>query len=109
MNFKERRPLCNNDPSAAPVICGKTFYLCWRCCGAVIGILFFLLINVIRPFMDIKCMWVILLASPAIIDYSMNRIGVKKASNVLRFITGLCVGNSVAMIEIIVVNYLRGI
>lgn len=108
MSFRKRRPLCNNDSSSAPVICGKTFYLCWRCCGAIVGLFLALFVNTISPIIYINYIWIPVLAVPAMIDYCMNKTALKKPSNKLRFCSGLLLGCSVAVIEILIWNNLCG-
>lgn len=104
MSLFERRPLCNNNPSSAPIIYGKTFFLCWRCCGAAVGILIVMITYTFVPIFKCNRTLMIILIFPAMLDYVMNRINVKKPSNKIRFLTGILLGNAVGMMEILLMN-----
>lgn len=103
MRLSERRPICNNDPASAPVVNGKPFILCWRCCGAAVGLVLAAMILGTR--IPEAVTWtdagiIVLLALPAVIDHAMNRFGLKRKSNRLRFITGIMLGISGGMTEL---------
>lgn len=99
-----RRPLCNNNPSSAPHINGKCFFLCWRCTGAVVGAFGTIVISFITDCVLAKYFVVYLLALPAVIDYFLTRAKLIQASNVRRFISGVLLGIPLATIALIVIS-----
>jgi len=106
MELFKRRPLCNNNPDSAPQINGKPFLLCWRCVGAIIGILISLIVfNHLK--VSAKMTVVALLSIPAILDYALNRLKFKRESNKLRFITGVLLGIAVGYVEILLLSILE--
>lgn len=98
MKIVIRRPICNNNPSSAPHINGRCFWLCWRCTGVVAGAF----ITTIFTFIT-DCSWkiipiVFLLSLPACADYCCIRKKVILPSNRRRFITGVLLGIPVSMV-----------
>ena len=112
MKLFNRRPICNNNPNSAPMIDGVPFLLCWRCTGAVLGIATGLILQKIIPsaYDDLSSLKLVVIFSlPALIDFSLNRLRLKKESNIMRFITGVSLGLAIAQMEIIVIFRLCGI
>ena len=92
MKIVNRRPICNNNPSSAPHINGKYFWLCWRCTGVVIGAFIITVFTFI-----IDCSWHItpilfLLALPACVDYFITRKKIIRESNFRRCASGILLG-----------------
>lgn len=100
MRFLERRPLCNNNPSSAPHIKGRCFFLCWRCSGGVVGVFFWYLINSIfyLDFSIERLLYLCLITVPACVDYTLIKSNRTKPSNFRRFWTGCLLGFPVAEI-----------
>ncbi|WP_075968009.1 DUF2085 domain-containing protein [Murdochiella massiliensis] len=98
------RPLCNNNPSSAPHINGKCFFLCWRCTGAVVRAFGTIVITFITDCVLAKDFVIYLFALPAGIDYFLTRSKLIRASNVRRFITGARLGIPLATIALIVLS-----
>ena len=98
-NIFERRPLCNNNPSSAPLIKGKVFILCWRCIGAILGIVVATVLwkmSVLTISLS-KAAWFSMLFIPGTIDYFGIKLGVVTANNLRRMITGMMIGFPCAM------------
>lgn len=102
MSLLERRPLCNNNPLSAPSINGKTFIICWRCCGAVVGIFVAMITRKLGASLGFNQSVILLLVLPATLDYVMNRLGLKKQNNKIRFLTGILLGYAIGLIEIFI-------
>lgn len=100
-----RRPLCNGKPETAPSIGGKPFILCWRCSGGVVGLCLYLIFfqNIICEKMKLLG---IFLCIPAILDFYLNKLKVKRPSNVTRFLSGLLLGICVGCFETVALRYL---
>lgn len=100
-----RKPLCNGKPETAPHICGCTFLLCWRCTGAVCGLIVFFLFE--KIFLDnCSSLFICFLCIPAVVDFYLNKYELKKPNNMLRFFTGVLLGMSFGCVEILLVNCL---
>lgn len=94
MKIKHRKPICNNNPSSAPSINGKVFFLCWRCSGVLIGVA---IITVLFFFgvIDVSKKMVLqssILGLPALVDYIGIRVTIFRPSNLRRTITGILLG-----------------
>ena len=102
MTIKNRMPICNNNPSSAPSINGKCFFLCWRCTGGILGamliisIIFLANINTTIRSSLIS----IVLIIPATVDYVLIRIKAIKPCNIRRFVTGFLLGGAVGHITL---------
>lgn len=94
------RPICNKNPSSAPIVCGKPFFLCWRCTGAIISAI----VTIIFCFYhrNICSTKVLLLSSflaiPGAIDKVLGDNSIIKPSTIRRFVTGLLLGIPVGML-----------
>ena len=97
--------MCNNNPKSAPLINGRPFVLCWRCCGAVCGLLFILILNRFYKF-TINPLIFLILIMPASVDWFFTRIEFKKGNNRTRFITGSLIGISIGLLELSFMKYL---
>lgn len=97
--IKYKLPLCNKDPTSAPHIGGKCFFLCWRCTGIAVGsfltafFLFCLRVPITLPCAVSACVLII----PATIDYILIKSCYVKPSNPRRFISGILLGISIAL------------
>lgn len=107
MSLLERRPLCNNNPLSAPSINGKTFIICWRCCGAVVGIFAAMITRKLGVSLRFNLSIILLLVFPATLDYVMNRFRLKKQNNKMRFLTGILLGYAIGLIEIFIFGITR--
>ena len=99
MKLFNRRPICNNNSNSAPVLNGRPFFLCWRCCGAICGLFFSAIVSIFFRFPFDNYVVLFLLIIPAVLDYSLNRLNLKKENNKLRFITGILLGISIGYVE----------
>lgn len=99
MGIIDRRPICNNNPESAPVVNGKPFILCWRCCGTVVGLLLLLSAYRIHRF-DVNAVLTAALIVPASVDWLLIRFHRKNGNNSVRFATGALLGISIGMLEI---------
>ncbi len=93
------RPICNRNASSAPLICGKRFFLCYRCTFGVIGaaiantfLLFFQFQQIGAALLAIICC-----AMPGTLDYVLTKYNVIKPSNLRRAVTGFLIGIAVAV------------
>ena len=99
MSIFERRPLCNNNPSSAPLINGKVFILCWRCIGAILGIVVATVlwrISVLTISLSNTVLFSVLFI-PGAIDYFGIKLGIVTANNLRRMVTGMMIGFPFAM------------
>lgn len=98
------RPICNKDPSSAPIFRGKPFVFCWRCLGAFVGLAFILIINYIHAVGFAELSLLSLGFIPATIDYFLNKAKIKKPNNKVRFFTGILLGISIGGMEQLLIN-----
>lgn len=86
-------PVCNCRPERAPKIFGKTFFLCWRCTGCLVG---GILAIYIHSLVALKCLPLFVICCvPAFVDWFLHKIEVWNGNNCIRFITGIILGSSV--------------
>jgi len=100
----KRMPLCNNNPSSAPHINGKCFFLCWRCTGAVLGIFLLLCLSFICHYRYTLKLELFLLVLPAFFDYYLIKLKIMKANNFRRFVTGMPLGFFITIILLSLLN-----
>jgi len=85
-------PLCNKRPERAPHICGHVFPLCWRCTGALVGVI---LVDIIYLSLSPKISIMLplsILCIPMLIDvYRQYRLKLM-STNPRRFYTGFLCG-----------------
>lgn len=94
MKIKHRKPICNNNPSSAPCINGKVFFLCWRCSGVLIGVVIITLLF-FSGRIDVSIKMVLqssILGLPALADYIGIRVNMFRPNNMRRAITGILLG-----------------
>jgi len=92
-----KAPLCNLKANTAPCICGKSFLLCWRCTGVIMGvmiskIIFNLLLNITMKLSANSFLLFMLFILPMILDGTAQYFMGYRSTNVRRFITGLLAG-----------------
>src|SRR5690606_36848410 len=99
------RPICNNNPSSAPLMNGRTFFVCWRCTGGVLGgfisILFCFILDIT---LDFRYLLTIFLIVPGTIDYFLGRLYILKPNNWRRFATGILLGVPVGIISLLILQ-----
>ena len=85
-------PLCNKKPERAPRICGHTFILCWRCTGAVVGVIFMEILYLIYRPEALVLMPLAVFCVPIFIDVFKQYYLKILSTNPKRFITGFLCG-----------------
>ena len=83
-------PICNKKAHRAPKILGKTFILCWRCTGVLLGAI---LASFIIKYPEIPHSRLpLLFLIPMSIDGSLQYILNIESNNKRRFVTGFIAG-----------------
>ncbi len=92
-------PICNKRPERAPVVFGHTFFLCWRCTMATLGIILALIFMIDLYSLLTKKFYIesTLLCLPMIVDGFLQYFFGINSTNLRRAITGFLFGIGAAL------------
>jgi uncharacterized membrane protein len=92
-------PLCSLKSGSAPQAFGFVCPLCWRCAGALVGVLG---ARAFLPTASPALLYTVAaLVGVCVLDVVSDRFGISPTTNVRRFVTGILLGAGIGSLRII--------